>query len=255
MRTECEVRVDLLAMSTEPGAGSAAVDTPPPAAQHVLVVCAANVCRSPSIEFALQRHLESAAPGASWVVTSAGTAARPGDHMCRQSARYISKQPGGRDFAARHQAQLLTLAAVERAALVLVASTPERAAVARLSPSARRRTFTLREATMMMEHISEEQQRGLSLATGASALLPTVVDLLHEQRGTLAISVGPSHLSSRRRRERVSQIDIGDVHQGQERRHKPVLDTVASDARTLAEGIARVSLLPRSSSTERPQLR
>lgn len=241
-------------MSTE-SVGGAAADNPPPAAQHLLVVCAANVCRSPSMEFALQQHLVAAVPATRWEVTSAGTTARPGDRMCRHSARYVSKQPGGRDFAGRHQAQVLTLAAVERAALVLVASTAERAAVAKLSPSARRRTFTLREAAMMMEHVSEEQRRGLPLATGESALLPTVVDLLHEQRGTLAISAGPSHLSSRRGRQRGAQIDIGDVHQGQERRHKPVLDTIASDCRDLARGIARVSLLPRTTATDRPQLR
>ncbi|GAB3997613.1 hypothetical protein GCM10028771_29680 [Nocardioides marmoraquaticus] len=210
----------------------------------VLVVCSANVCRSPSMQLRLSDNLDRAAPGVAWRVTSAGVDARPGQAMCRHAAKAAGRLPGGNDFVAAHRSQALTQHLVAEAGLILLASQDERAAVAVLSPEARRRTFTLCEAAMMMARGLPADGSALPIATSAADLLPTVVDLLHEQRGTLSISTGPAHFSRRSwGRTRRAQLDIGDVHQGQERRHKPVLDTIGSASRDLADGVARLRVL------------
>ena len=232
-------------------------DTPPlppaaPVTHRVLTVCTANVCRSPSVQALLSKALDDLAGHVTWEVSSAGTNARPGRSMCPQAAAYVSHGERAAAFARSHRSQQLTGTMVEEAGLVLVASREERAAVAGLSPSARRRTFTVREAAMMMRRVVAELESSWTLATDESHLLPTIVDLLHEQRGTLSISTGPAHASTRRSSRR-APVDLEDVHQGHVRRHKPVLTAIAEASRDLAAGIGHLTVIP-SPSNER-QLR
>src|SRR5689334_20606506 len=116
---------------------------------RVLVVCHANLCRSPIIERlarqALAKRLGDPVGGdqpSAWEVTSAGTHAVPGRDM-HPYADEALRECGAdvTDFATRR----LTADLVTRADLILTAARPQRAACVTLVPSAVPRTFTLRE--------------------------------------------------------------------------------------------------------------
>lgn len=123
----------------------------------VLVVCHANICRSPLIAFLLDRDLGSH----DWRIESRGTHTRPGMSMCARSGEAIKDHPAGREFIARFASRRLERADVG-AGLILTASTRERSIVARLDPSARERTFTLSEATGLLASVPEATLADLS---------------------------------------------------------------------------------------------
>lgn len=106
---------------------------------QVLVVCTANVCRSPAAA-SLLRDLWW--PGTGVRVESAGTRASPGaprDTRMRRLVRAAGAVPE------RGGARPVTAQLVREADLVLTATTAHRAEVLELVPSAVRRTFTLLE--------------------------------------------------------------------------------------------------------------
>jgi protein-tyrosine phosphatase len=113
--------------------------------RHVLVVCTANVCRSPVIEALLQRRLGSSrdTDGRRWLVTSAGT-------------RVVSRSPHQHTIdAARslgvdvsdHVPRQLTAEVLrsDGADLVIAAAREHVRAILALDSDALPRTFTLRE--------------------------------------------------------------------------------------------------------------
>lgn len=104
----------------------------------VLVVCTANICRSPAAEVELRAAL---APTTDVAVTSAGIRARVGEPVAPGMAAVMSRIPEG--FAARQ----VTPELVRSADLVLTMTRDQRAAVVGTVPAAVRSTFTLREFT------------------------------------------------------------------------------------------------------------
>jgi len=120
---------------------------------RILIVCTANICRSPLAEHLLRRALEAGGeqPHASdFVVRSAGTHGWDGSEMDAAAAeelRRLGSDPTG--FLAR------TLAPpdCEAADLILTATLAHRAAVLQEVPQALRRTFTLLELAHLVEHI------------------------------------------------------------------------------------------------------
>jgi protein-tyrosine phosphatase len=102
---------------------------------RVLVVCTANICRSPTAAGLLAARL-----GPSVDVVSRGVKALPGAPMCPRSAQWL-----GRDVTP-HASAPLTLADVRAATVILTASPRHRSAVVALRPSAQVRTFTLAQA-------------------------------------------------------------------------------------------------------------
>ncbi|WP_341810300.1 hypothetical protein [Labedella phragmitis] len=120
--------------------------------RNLLVVCAANVCRSPLAEYLLMRGLRSIPEFEGHSASSAGAGALVGAAICpRVDARIWATAPDGADFTKAHAARQLDADRVSGAALILTASKAERAAVARVDSSARARTFTLREAVALAE--------------------------------------------------------------------------------------------------------
>ncbi|WP_091229841.1 hypothetical protein [Microbacterium sp. 3J1] len=185
----------------------------------LLVVCAANVCRSPFAAFLLGRELPDIE------VSSVGVTARAGDPLCRFTEERIDALAGDADLAEAHVATRLDAESIDRADLILTASEAERSAVAMLAPEARPKTFTLVEA-----------------AYGARALSPLAADTtlrelavqMHAQRGLV-------DLPEKRRRHRLSPfrasygIAIPDAHIGDTRKHDEVYRTV-TDAVTMFAG-------------------
>jgi protein-tyrosine phosphatase len=115
---------------------------------RVLVVCTANICRSPTAAGLLADRL-----GPTVEVVSRGVEAMPGAPMCARSADWLSAGPpeGGGvrpdPLTGRpHASAPLTLADVRAATVILTASPRHRSAVVALRPSAQVRTFTLAQA-------------------------------------------------------------------------------------------------------------
>lgn len=102
----------------------------------VLLVCTANVCRSPAAEVLLRRAL---GPAADVRVTSAGLDARPGTPVDPTVLRLLGEHGSGPG------ARQLTAALVAEADLVLTMTRDQRAALVSRHPAAVRRTSTLRE--------------------------------------------------------------------------------------------------------------
>ena len=102
--------------------------------QRILIVCRGNLCRSPMAE-ALMRHRASGL-----AVTSAGLAAIEGSDMDPAARRALAAH--GLDAQA-HVARQVTLAAIERADLVLAMEQRHIAALIALSPAVRSKAYLL----------------------------------------------------------------------------------------------------------------
>jgi low molecular weight protein-tyrosine phosphatase len=111
---------------------------------RVLVVCTANICRSPAAARLLAGRL-----GSSIEVVSRGTRSVPGAGMCQVSANWVLMNGG--DAAGGHQSQPLELADVKASTLILTATQRHRAKVIELRPSAQVRTFTLAQAARITQ--------------------------------------------------------------------------------------------------------
>jgi len=184
----------------------------------VLFVCAQNICRSPLMAAAFEDEL--GADASQWLVGSAGTEASVGRRACRYSVEVVVTALG-------HLSTPLTTADLDAADLVIAASLAERSLIVRKSPSARSRTFTLREALLL----GEQDVSAASLAEYA--------DTLDSRRGTLDL---PTPRSLSWRRATGHPLDVVDVHHLGVRTHRKGLQKAATDTRTLArrlqQGIA-----------------
>lgn len=110
---------------------------------RVLVVCTANICRSPTAAGLLAARL-----GPTVEVVSRGVRAMRGAPMCARSADWLAT--GWTDSAPLvhppHASAPLTVDDVRAATVILTASPEHRSAVVSLRPSAQVRTFTLAQA-------------------------------------------------------------------------------------------------------------
>ncbi|MEY9954274.1 hypothetical protein [Leifsonia sp. EB34] len=116
----------------------------------IVVVCTANVCRSPLAAAILDAGLRSSYPG-TLTLLSAGTAVRDEQELCASTVRQLAARRIPGYVAERSRAGQLDTGLVDTADLILTADTAQRAIVAQLSTAARSRTFTLREATYLLE--------------------------------------------------------------------------------------------------------
>jgi protein-tyrosine phosphatase len=197
--------------------------------RNLLVVCAANVCRSPLAEYLLTRGMRSIPEFEAHSASSAGAGALVGAAICpRVDARIWAVAPDGADFARAHVARQLDADRIAGSALILTASKAERAAVARIDPSARPRTFTLREA--------------VALADAEVAVRPEVetdaVDVLDRFAATLNLRRGLTPPAARAARSSFARwfgrpatgdpLDVVDGHLLGDRQHDIALDEVAS---------------------------
>jgi protein-tyrosine phosphatase len=192
---------------------------------YILTVCTANVCRSPLAEFVLRESLGDLPGFESVVVESAGAGSARADAVCtRVAGRRDTEQ--WRDLAAAHRPRTLAKTLVTRSQLILTASRSARAAVARIAPDARSRTFTMREALWL----AEDYRPDASLV-GRDAVL-ALAAYLDRQRGLRPLpAVRPKRLWGP---TPADPFDIRDGHNVDERAHGTTLDDVEHDARRLA---------------------
>lgn len=113
---------------------------------RILVVCSANVCRSPAIASVLEGRLSPTAKQAI-ALGSAGVQARRGSAWCREAVRWANRH--GAPEIDTAEARLLDRAFLERADLVLTADSAVRGEVIRLQIESRDRVFTVLEAAQL----------------------------------------------------------------------------------------------------------
>lgn len=158
----------------------------------VLVVCHANMCRSPFAQLGLDERLQVLG----WRFFSRGTHARAGSRVCESVAERIRGHAGGREFASAFRSQRLEPTDLD-AALILTASSDEKSAAARLSPSSRNRTFTLPEAAALAELLGRKSLSGLDAATIAQCLNGARREArLPELRDSRLLDIPDAHLGN-----------------------------------------------------------
>jgi protein-tyrosine phosphatase len=131
----------------------------------VLVVCHANLCRSPLVERLLS-HALSRRPG--FAVASAGTHAHDGLSMHPHTAQVL------REWGADHtgfRSRLLTPEVIAEADLILTAERSQRAQCVSLQPAAIGRAFTLRQFGRLAAAVDPARLTG---ATPADRMLALV---------------------------------------------------------------------------------
>lgn len=112
---------------------------------RILLVCAANVCRSPMASFTLRESFAQH-PGFEGVpLQSAGVHVDRERPVCAE-VRAFRDDKLWQELAADHRSRALAESSVLRASLVLAASTAIRSSIVAQVPGHRRRVFTLREA-------------------------------------------------------------------------------------------------------------
>ncbi len=138
---------------------------------RILVVCTANVCRSPMVAAMLQHRLGGHGP----TVESAGVRAPEGRPMDRDSAAQLTSR--GIEVPSS-TARQLTAEIVAGADLVLTATRAHRADVLDLHPRSLRRTFTLLEFAALGDLVDATDLAGLVAgAAGARTQGPRSADL------------------------------------------------------------------------------
>jgi len=141
---------------------------------RVLVLCTANVCRSPLGAALLDRLAsEQLSPGAVEVL-SAGTHARPGEPAAGETARIAARWQV--DLSG-HRARPMTRDLVAGADLVLAMEDAHRVAALQLVPSALPRAFTWLELARLAPEVGPVQGRA-----GSRDRLASVARAAHRAR-------------------------------------------------------------------------
>jgi protein-tyrosine phosphatase len=146
----------------------------------VLVVCTANICRSPMVEGLLRARLDQAE--GSWSVSSAGTHADDGRPVHPRTVQALFDH----DLALPEnwRSRALTVEQIELADLVLTATREHRSDVVRTDPRASGRTFTVRQFVRLLrtpgvddsEHVSGHPgERLLDTALAARGFGPPAI--------------------------------------------------------------------------------
>lgn len=210
--------------------------------EQLLVVCTANVCRSPLAARTLEQALQGT-PYTGVAVSSAGVRALEGEPMCPVSAEDLD--PDDRSFATAHRARQLTTEFVRDAALVLTMEREQRSSAVQLAPGSQAKVFTLREAEGLLAVLVE---RGGEPPTDLAALARA----LHSVRGLAPLL--PAEPVKRRWWSRPVEpedpMTIVDGHGRSPDEHTAAASTVRATADRVA--VAILALSGRGGSTPDP---
>lgn len=191
---------------------------------RILFVCAQNVCRSAYLAAVVGSTAKPAA--IDHIVSSRGVRAVAGMPMCEIGQSRLPVAAAARGAA--HRSRPLARADVERADLILTATSAERSAAALLDPTARARTFTVRE------FIALTMPQGAGL--GRDRSLAELASTMHSRRGSLAVVPTRSLFLRRRRSE--SSVDIPDSHRESPSLHRRLFAALDADAAALRRILA-----------------
>lgn len=209
--------------------------------KKILLVCTANICRSPYAAAVLRARL-SLMPGHPGIqITSAGTRAAAGAGLCEEAAGVLSDEPVS-DESPAHASSLVQASAVESADLILVMELAHRSTVAMISPSARPRTFTLREAARLAQHVQLAPQPDSSFYDRSGDVrFRDFVAELNSLRGDARLRTPAVAPWWKRNRSRgIDPLDIPDGHNSTNLQHRAVLKQVGESTENLAAALGRL---------------
>ena len=212
----------------------------------ILILCRANICRSPLAEVLLATRLAATQSLASVRVESAGTLAQPERGMCAlASAKAVSL--GVATGYSSHRSRRMNPELLQAADLILTAESEQRGAAALMMPSARSRIFTLKEAAELASNMTVTRS-ATRVSIDTDDGLQTWVDSLHELRedANAQHSAGSKRppITAWHRRLRLSRStdvasqDIVDGHNLRERMHRATFADVEQAVERLVAGIA-----------------
>lgn len=203
----------------------------------IVVVCTANVCRSPLAAAILDAGLRSSYPG-TLTVLSAGTAVRDEQELCASTVRQLAVRRIPSYVAERSRAGQLDAGLVETADLILTADKAQRAIVAQLSSAARSRTFTLREATYLLEGAAR-----LRASEPAPLDFPESVERLNTLRATI-VTPGSGRGRGFGGGRHSHPLDIVDGHLKGPKSHADVVHAVTLAAEELSRLLREDAAVP-----------
>ena len=153
---------------------------------RVLILCAANQCRSRTAEILLATAL---ANEPNIFVSSAGVDVQAPMPLCPKAEKFLRENGSDPRGFAERPARPLTPEALAMADLVLVADKSVRAAVVAMAPNSRTKTFSLRGAGSAAQYINSNDL--VSRASVARSLgLAQVVELIDEESVTVCEALG-----------------------------------------------------------------
>jgi protein-tyrosine phosphatase len=218
----------------------------------VLLVCQANVCRSPSAAALFEHRIGSLALSASVAFSSAGVRPEPAAGWCRTARAYVRKR--GADPAPDHVPRRLDIALIETADLLLAMSRRERAAIVRLVPTAAPRTFTLVEAATLADAIVDQLWQIDSTEAPEASLVLSEPPRSGPMTGRLQWLVGEMNAARglvempttderrwARREPQPANIDIEDVHASRRASHRRTLSRLSEQVGRFSEAVQQVS--------------
>lgn len=205
---------------------------------RVLFVCAANVCRSPFMAAVLDDEASRGSDVGDWEIRSRGISVVRSHPMCRVAMSMMESGSEAAASAAGHQSTQIAEADLDDHDLIITASREERARLARMQPSTRQRTFTLKEAVALGRAAPDSAERRQSpVDAGAAPSLAGYADLLDQRRGRIAL---PQQTGFRLPWSSADDPrDVPDVHHDSARRHSRVLKESRDIVRELYGQLSR----------------
>jgi protein-tyrosine phosphatase len=219
---------------------------------RILVVCTANVCRSPLAAALLTENLlteNGPGPTPGIAISGAGVGAVVGAPACREMRRTAATQGLPMTRLHHHRARQLTVGGVTAADLVLASDRQVRSAILRMAPDVAPRVFTLREAAALAEAADDglgtpgvRSLRGID----AEHRLRDLVAAMHASRGLielprtrrlLALPVTLRPLA-------VHDHDVPDAHQRDLAPHRVVFRLTADAAHRLGWVLSATASAP-----------
>lgn len=191
--------------------------------KRLLFVCAANVCRSPLMQFEFSGLVAADGGSGEWRLQSAGAHVAGSLPVCSVVDEILVRDGVAHDDVAAHRSRQIDADLIEDADLVITASLAERAVVARLVPTARERTFTLREANVLSADV-----------TGAASLDELAVEL-NKRRAYGLLPTARTGWSF----GRPHPLDIPDDHGSRAPKHAGTLSAARAYIRTFHTQLSR----------------
>lgn len=185
----------------------------------ILFVCAANVCRSPLMQYTFAGNV---ADRDQWSISSAGISPHSGRVMCEASRTLVPSTVS--ELAVEHRSQPVSEELLT-ADLVIVASRAERSAVARRSPGVRDRLFTLSEAVIL----GRSAVVSAPPVETASTPVARFATLLEMQRGTITLPRSRPQRRILSASKSAHPLDIRDGHVLGRAIHRGTLKRVVSE--------------------------
>jgi protein-tyrosine phosphatase len=141
--------------------------------KSVLIVCTANICRSPMAAALLRHRLATAGLAEQVDVQSAGVWARYGDPASRHTLTVLAEQTVP---MAEHESQPVTPQLLAQADLVLVMEEEHRRSLFHLAPRQLSKVFLLSEMAGKHEDIADPYGSSLDDYRWTSGLLAELID-------------------------------------------------------------------------------